>query len=609
MMRKGRIGYRGASIVEILIAMVVLVIGIFGIIRIFPTGFGIILYGERVTLARKLAEGALEQARVNADSLPDAIVPITRSAQNPTLVVLDPTVTPAVENYDLTQPFPTDLLDQSFYGFNRTRRVIGETTKIPPPSADVPYLPMDPETGDRQLVSLYTAQYGPIDTRFGNAQPIVYGGRGLERVVFTEEPDQAVASNLGVFRYGVMYGADRLILYFAPAAEPRIYKVQYSYLVSDPANSGAVFRADSVPNLQVMVPANQFRIELPMPSDGAPEPGDEQVARIFTQIARDTAFSESDPFQFKLLDPVIGIFGFNPLAAVVRQSGGSRGLTAKIDYDVYDWHIVREDIKVPEEAPHRVKLTLGYLKRSGDVQDDQTVYPGLMQGLTNIDVMVVDLDRGVRMFSPDLHPEVPSDQDNGDVDYRAGMIDFDPAVRWDFPGAGQESIGGKNIRIYYRTEDNFGLQVQKAFTNYLRAQIPTMVLPGQYGQLPHGYLVFPASDHDQTVLIDYTFTEQGTGRRVRVSGELQPIRDPVSPESLDTPTSIFPGLSPALWFVRVNNASRYGANDPGGRPNVEPGSIVIHSVRGVSLRSRVAWREGNRWRRLESSTYLSRKGA
>src|SRR5690349_7055383 len=104
---KRRCGRAGTSIVEILVALVVLVIGIFGIIRVFPTGFGIISYGEHVSAAAKLANAALEQARSNAQNLPDAVVPTTLDANGAT--VLDASLTPAVEADDFQNPVPTTL--------------------------------------------------------------------------------------------------------------------------------------------------------------------------------------------------------------------------------------------------------------------------------------------------------------------------------------------------------------------------------------------------------------------------------------------------------------------------------------------------------------------
>src|SRR5438093_11215337 len=139
MMGKRRIGQSGQSIVEILVAMVVLLSVIFGIIRIFPTGFGLIRYGEHASQAQRVAHAALEYARANAANLPDAVVAIDARTG-----ALDGTFTPATENHDFTQPVPSD---PRFFGFNRTRRIFGETTKIPPPTANVLYMPLDPQSG------------------------------------------------------------------------------------------------------------------------------------------------------------------------------------------------------------------------------------------------------------------------------------------------------------------------------------------------------------------------------------------------------------------------------------------------------------------------------
>jgi hypothetical protein len=70
----------------------------------------------------------------------------------------------------------------------------------------------------------------------------------------------------------------------------------------------------------------------------------------------------------------------------------------------------------------------------------------------------------------------------------------------------------------------------------------------------------------------------------------------------------FSGVPPNLWFVRLNNVPSFGSIDPNGTDEIVQGSIVVHSVRGVSMRSRALWREGSRWRHLETTTYLSRPG-
>src|SRR5262245_11096285 len=126
MRNKRRCGHAGTSIVEILVAMVILVIGIFGIIRVFPTGFGVMHYGEHVSQGTKLANAVLEQARSNAQNLPDAVVPLALDARTG-ITVLDASLTPAVEADDFQNPMPAALAQSRFFGLNRTRRIIGES--------------------------------------------------------------------------------------------------------------------------------------------------------------------------------------------------------------------------------------------------------------------------------------------------------------------------------------------------------------------------------------------------------------------------------------------------------------------------------------------------
>src|SRR5436190_24073695 len=70
----GRRVHRGTSLVEVLIAMVILLLGIFSLVRLFPTGFTTILYGRSVSMANALMHGMVERAASNEQNLPDAVI-------------------------------------------------------------------------------------------------------------------------------------------------------------------------------------------------------------------------------------------------------------------------------------------------------------------------------------------------------------------------------------------------------------------------------------------------------------------------------------------------------------------------------------------------------
>src|SRR5207248_10740899 len=121
-------------------------------------------------------------------------------------------------------------------------------------------------------------------------------------------------------------------------------------------------------------------LQLPLPNGARLEPEREQLYQAFDLIGPNQPFSNSDPYEFKVLDQVIGIIGFNPLAATLGAGGPNAApITAKIDYDVDDWHIIQEQRVVPAASPYNVKLTLNGIEQSGAVDEYQEIYSSLMQ--------------------------------------------------------------------------------------------------------------------------------------------------------------------------------------------------------------------------------------
>src|SRR5436305_14971204 len=100
--------------------------------------------------------------------------------------------------------------------------------------------------------------------------------------------------------------------------------------------------------------------------------------------------------------------GFNTLAAT--QDAGethSNVISAKIDYDVDDWHIIQEQRVVPAAAPYNVKLTLDHVEQYGAVDEYQEPYNTLMMPYQDrpsptaggVDLIVMDEETGLTMDS------------------------------------------------------------------------------------------------------------------------------------------------------------------------------------------------------------------
>src|SRR2546425_5132274 len=143
---------RGTSLVEILAAMAILLLGILAIIQVFPGGFTSILYGRSVSQAQMLTRGMVEAQRVRFAEMPDGVIamdPVT-GAPNPLLAVKENLL-----DYppDANLPNSKVLADPRFSDVNKARRVIGETTKIPPPTLTSPYMPAGGDGAQRLPVS------------------------------------------------------------------------------------------------------------------------------------------------------------------------------------------------------------------------------------------------------------------------------------------------------------------------------------------------------------------------------------------------------------------------------------------------------------------------
>jgi hypothetical protein len=509
---------------------------------------------------------------------------------------------------------------------NRFRRIFGETAKVPAPVVDAPWLPVDAATGQREAVSLYTLQFSPI---YSPTTLVVYSGTPLQRVVIEGAPDAEELPALGETSYGIDYRNARL--YFAPVGYDREFRLEFSYTLPQGGNTFA--RGGSVPGARIPVPASVTSFDLRqaglLPKDAQLEVEEDRVFRSFEQLNPAVPFGRAHPYQYKVLNTIAGILGFNPLAAAPdsRYGTGGRPLTAKLDYDVEDWHIIREDRVVPQSPPYNVDLTLNFVKRAGDIQETQEAYETLIGNYTRapflpdpthvgtdrgVDLVIVDLDTGLVMDSRTLqsepNPLYPVSDINGRLDYARGRIEFNPVVQWVMPNgspAPPAAVAGRRLRVYYRTEGDWAVQITKAYSNYRRELDPAKMGFGQYLQ-NRWDLYFLPIDHDHSVVVDYTWVQllpDGSRRLRQESGELHRIKEPTAPDSPQTMAGGIPGLENA-WWLRLNVAERMlqgGARDVA--PN-EP--IVVQSVRGASVIARAYWREGPRWRRLEHSTLLTR---
>lgn len=653
---------RGISLVEVLVVLVILVVGIFAIMQLFPQGFGSLRFTAARSTADSLARQNEEYLRKFSENLPDAIVARDRDTGQLRTDLL-PT------NLNESLPYLQVLLgggafpppdDPRYSGINQVRTVLGETLKVPPPQRTSMALP-------NEIVSLYHVLFSPLYSTqpMGNDSGgvVAYTGTPLRRVVFQDPPSAENWQELrtyGPFGYGINYETRQL--YFLSTGYNRFYWFEASYRTGTGPLGRHLF---DLRRTRVAVGANALGSgeTVAIPGTGTLEPGSDVVQRELTQIAPGTPFSADprgapgtdDPFQFKVYDSLFGMLGFHPyLATEALPLQAGRGLVLRLDYETDDWHILRQDVTVPSgvvdpsgaRALHALAVDAPPIKKVGDVEDWVNIvsgpggpdglfeYQGLMRfypahgavpqrpGTPGVDLVLVDVASGYQIDSTTM--QAGGNSSNGVINYNTGIIHLaDPATfspPADLPGpAVTLPTAGRHLRLYYRSSDDYGVGTFKSFTRFTRRDPQVPGVPAtDYEQGPFGYLLFTNPHSERTVAVDYLWRNLVTGEVRREVGELHRVSTP------DAPGAPAGGARP---WIRVAHADRDPSKDPNNNPNdgmdtgasvsldgtgtyvydSDPDGLLILGVRGVSLHTRVAWREANRFRRVERSTLLTRE--
>ena len=339
----------------------------------------------------------------------------------------------------------------------------------------------------------------------------------------------------------------------------------------------------------------------------------------------------SDPYEFTLTAPNImdsggtnslgniGGIVFNPLAA---GGNGVSALKAKISYLTYSWKIVHEDRDIPALTgtdTTAARLTLKNLKRAGDNNPDNSIYTGLIPN-SFLSMIALDLDTGMTVgnggpvFDPTTGAEgkINDEDQNGtnadpsyiNVSFSTGRVTFGSQVFGD-------NINGvpakaHRIRLFYVGDADWTVAVQKAPSYYIQNLTPVVsgtdpqLVSGQYGVESNANgvinLYFPRSDAGKSVEIDGTYIDNtGTAPHLKTLAA-----------TIAIPPAVF--TLGATSYVRVNLGD---STLTGGLPPLPTGApaytgVTVNAVRGLSVRSVVAWKERDRFKVHSVDTLLNR---
>jgi prepilin-type N-terminal cleavage/methylation domain-containing protein len=631
---------RGMSLIELLVVMVILTVGIFAVIRIFPQGFTFINHARNVTLAGRLAQGEVERWKGAAENVPDGIE-AERLADGSIWTDYNPN---DLSNADAAH-LPANPTAQDYWDWsnvNRSRLVRGETTLIPSPT-QVPY------SDGNYAYSIYNLKFAPVEFDADNGHKPPPGGQFPDQFVLIyadpmprvnvtglsgDELDNAL-DDLNNSSYAVDY--DNGKLYFNRSWTNRVFKINYNYWKNNTLqNATEIVNLPSSGDWPQPLPDTPDVVTLHDP----PDDYSEQVARKFIYVptsSSGTDFSLWDPYQFTLLNtyntlPFAPTIGFNPRGSnrTVRTNLGTRPLRAHIDYEVADWHVIHEDRTVPNpsavsEGGYAIRMTLPSLKASGrqyntvnaiDAAPNTAVitapYTGLTGGLAGYSVVALDLTDNTLMLN-----STASGDGGLQVDYGTGTVTVPAAVTKYTPFGNSltgQDIRGHMVRFFYQAVGDWAVQVSKAWSSYQRiseaagfqnlqynnfaAEIvapngtpsgqPDAVIPNKWSAV----LTFPRSNAGQSVSVSFIWadkdnvTHEVTGRQYKL------------PE--------YAALDKGYPYIVVPFADDGQYTPPAGDLQWNNPSFTF--VNGASMKVRVIWRENpRRWESRDLETFLTRE--
>ena len=605
----------GISLVEVLVALAVFVVGILAVVRMFPGGFVTVKHSENVTLADRLAQAELERWRNKAANIPSGILPW---GWNPDAGAY--TVLPDTDPEDLRDPDepPDDWpagFDMYYYtDVNKFRRIHAEATKIPAPLS----------TSQWDYVSVYIMGFSPIlvdPTK--NSALTIYSGPMKRLPLPRSRADLALS---GSRQYAMDYDdydgdGEAAVIYVSPAAYQRDYALTYSYWLE----SSGEARLISVVNQPIQVPlADDVEVAqgyqaVPIPDPGNPgsllrdntdfigiDRGSESLHRAFIELALGANWDADDPYEFQIASATAGVLLFNPAGYGYEEqtTRGKEPLTAYMDYTVLDWHIISEERKIADvinnPADGNVKLSLRFLKQADVTTEwDGSTYGGLAPayGLSE-SILAVDMETGdVYDDSSTVPAGWPSAGERVmGVNYKDGI------VRFALPFAGH------TFRIYYRAEGDWAVQTFKAYDVYRRSYNLPGTMPPDYYEYYYDSAAFNSGDDyrvyfrrcyaGSTVAVDYRYESLETGKPA--------TQHTVYGDSIQV------SLDAGNWgLCYIDLLPKIERLHPSGTKLIVR---EVSKVYGVSVGARVIWRESGvgfkagRWRHKELQTCLIRAG-
>jgi hypothetical protein len=632
----------------VLVALVVLMIGVYAMLRIFPPGLTAIEVSQQRTTAAQLAEAELTRWKLHPGSLPDAIVAtdyegnliastLTNTAETaPELLVYGelaghmsgttnyrylvlPRGDVSIGNLDFyARPLiysPLDITPSQFdaalgvwpEGYERRPNLVHPTWE--PNSLYLPRTVIGERIDLRRLgrtnlgVPFYLLSHAPLDV-------LRYEGTQKDVAIYVDIYDaqawQYTADPLALgprqFSVTPLDGG----LHVAPSDQLRYLKVDYA----DPETLQRVL------GLTVAVPVGVQDISgvLPIGVNPTSVQVHERLRALsgdeYAQYVLDPLNWPRNTYYVDYRTTISGRIEFSPALQVVPEPGDIT--LVKVDYRVFDWQVLVFDVEVPPDGivqlpvtplkgpaftnaprqPRPQEVARG-IKREYDWQGRDTDRPAT-DPYTWAYVVAVDRQSGDILADHEglKWPPNPYERRNRFlVSYQQGLLDFSYQY-WEVYGFNPEvdtpDRSGRTYRIFCRGQSDWAVQLMIAANRYGRSQTG---LPGGQPAGPEGSgtaslltYAWRAWDYGDPRRSQLYFPLSEAGHTVAVDYYYDP-----DPNNLTTDDLVF--VEAEVHRIAESNVTDLGEwvcrlSQPLAHEPYVWGPV---SVRGLSVRARTTW--------------------
>ncbi|HWP30962.1 MAG TPA: prepilin-type N-terminal cleavage/methylation domain-containing protein [Fimbriimonadales bacterium] len=620
---------RALTLIELLVVIVVLAVGILTFIRIYPRGFFTLSLSRDYAKAQALARREIDRLERNAENLPLQILAVRYNVVNiggndVWQLVADATVSPftlgaggIIDEDGYIDVDNKDVFWRYYNDANRFRRVIGDGGAIPVPKQ------VGNHFGCLRILQFAPIAYGPD---YDPNLLLVYSNDMIGEPLMETQAGQSI-KNPALYQFKYDNEVPQMWLPGIAGRDVR-YKINFSFYVSDPttgyqrvdvidqvvtvtenASFGDPLEADYDPATNTVKPFDLLAIAGVGGQFRGLDPDSITANRLFDPIPESSVFDPTYPYEYKVLNAELGMLLFNPIAYRYREPRprGTRPLVAQVNYDVLDWHIIRDEFRADNTKRPLHKLSLERIKAIGNLQNDQRRYPGLgipfpdgTGNFVQMDVAVIDLETG-GLVLPFVNPNNWSEGRSYKIDYLRGTISLGspfnppPQNQEDLaqsitilpPGTSQSPItginpAGRNFRVLYQAHNDWAVQVLKASARF---RIVGSYLPGD--QLGVGECYVGGWDSNLAGLptrVYFPWCELGSKVTIReiwywADGVLKTMRDQDflirAPRPQDTPNLPYIDITDVDASADTFDWQTYG--------------YAVRGVAGATVRARVLW--------------------